>query len=167
MRISFDLDDTLICLQNGTPQEPRLLWILRVFGFNEPLRQGTIGLMQELKKRGWEIWIYTTSYRNMAMTTLWFRLHGVQIDGMINQRGHAKHIAKLNLDRVPSKMPSAFGIDLHVDDSHGVAEEGVRHQFEVVVVDPSDLGWADKVLTAADQIGKPGPGAHATSDLAT
>jgi hypothetical protein len=48
----------------------------------------------------------------------------------------------------PSKYPPAFGIDLHVDDSEGVAEEGRRHRFAVVVVSPRDPDWAARVLAA-------------------
>ncbi|NQD57776.1 hypothetical protein HP546_20795, partial [Pseudomonas sp. CM25] len=49
----------------------------------------------------------------------------------------------------PSKLPSAFDIDLHVDDSEGVRLEGVDHGFRVVVVCPKDENWAQKVLDAA------------------
>ena len=48
----------------------------------------------------------------------------------------------------PSKYPPAFGIDLHVDDSEGVAEEGKLHRFEVVVVSPYDEDWVARVLKA-------------------
>src|SRR5262249_34681987 len=40
MRISFDLDDTLICYQPGVPCEPSLPWHWRLLGGNEPLRRG-------------------------------------------------------------------------------------------------------------------------------
>ena len=38
-----------------------------------------------------------------------------------------------------------YGIDLLVDDSHGVRIEGERHGFRTVVVDPTDSEWAEKV----------------------
>jgi hypothetical protein len=50
----------------------------------------------------------------------------------------------------PSKYPPAFGIDLHVDDSEGVAEEGRRHHFGVVVVSPQDPEWTATVLAAVE-----------------
>ena len=63
MRISFDLDDTLVCYQPGVPQEPCLPWYLRWLAVNKPLRLGTVNLFRKLRGRGWEVWVYTTSYR--------------------------------------------------------------------------------------------------------
>jgi len=57
MRISFDLDDTLVCYREDVPQEPRLGWFLRLFMHDEPLRQGTPELIHQLRQRGWEIWV--------------------------------------------------------------------------------------------------------------
>ena len=53
MRISFDLDDTLICYQPGVPQEKSLLaWLAR-----EPLRLGAKALIRELQRSGHSVGI--------------------------------------------------------------------------------------------------------------
>ena len=52
MRISFDLDDTLVCYRADVPQEPRLPWFRRLFADDEPLRQGVPELMRQLRQRG-------------------------------------------------------------------------------------------------------------------
>jgi hypothetical protein len=52
--------------------------------------------------------------------------------------------------RGPSKFPPAFGIDLHIDDSAGVAMEGADHRFPVLVIAPQDSGWVERVLTEVD-----------------
>ncbi len=52
-----------------------------------------------------------------------------------------------------SKYPPAFGIDLLVDDSPGVAIEGQRHGFAVLVVEPTDSEWTVKVSSALDARG--------------
>jgi len=148
MRISFDLDDTLICFQTGVPQERRLPWYLRWLTRDEPLRLGTVDLMRELRRRGWEVWIYTTSNRRPAAVRRWLRFHGIRIDGFINQDNHNAYLRRSRPDRPPSKNPAAFGIDLHVDDSDGVRMEGDQHGFHVVVVTPDEQDWADKVLQA-------------------
>ena len=51
----------------------------------------------------------------------------------------------------PSKNPRLFGIDLHLDDSEGVAEEGREWGFDVLVLDPADLDWTPKVRAAVEQ----------------
>jgi hypothetical protein len=71
---------------------------------------------------------------------------------VVNQTIHEQHLFHNPRERRPSKNPAAFGIDLHVDDSEGVAEEGRRHGFAVVVVSPSDEEWTAKVLAAAGRI---------------
>jgi hypothetical protein len=151
VRISFDLDDTLICYQDGTPYEPRLGWPWRTF-FHEPLRRGARQLMHTLALQGWELWVYTTSHRAPRDVKWWLWCHGIRVRRVINQDVHERHLFHDRRERHPSKNPRAFGIDLHVDDSEGVAEEGRKHGFEVVVVSPTDPDWAEKVLSAASSI---------------
>ena len=147
MRISFDLDDTLICYQPGVPCEPRPAWYWRAVASGEPLRAGARALMRTLHGRGCELWVYTTSYRPPLSVKLWLRSHGVRVARVVNQDVHDRHLRRPG-EYPPSKNPRAFGIDLHVDDSDGVRMEGDLHGFRVVVVSPDDKAWADKVLAA-------------------
>ncbi|MCC3404659.1 MAG: hypothetical protein JGK17_03540 [Microcoleus sp. PH2017_10_PVI_O_A] len=148
MRISFDLDDTLICNHKEVPREPnRVPFFLKPW-INEPLRLGTRVLIKELKQRGHEIWIYTTSYRSPCLVSLWLRCYGIQVAGVINQNIHRAHLRHYSGDSLPSKNPQAFGIDLHVDDSEGVKLEGKKYGFQVVVVSPEDCNWTRAVLEA-------------------
>ena len=149
MRISFDLDDTLICYRPGAPCEPALPWYWRWLGGNEPLRRGAVKLMRELRQSGWEIWIYTTSHRNTSAVRWWLWCHGIQAVQVINQHIHDTTLRCTPNDHVPSKNPRAFGIDLHVDDSVGVRVEGERHGFHVVLVSPENETWTESVLSAA------------------
>src|SRR5262245_26881609 len=142
MRISFDVDDTLVC-DPSVPTEQLVRWWSR-WRYRELLRRGTRDLMRELAGGGHELWIYTTSYRPPRYLRGWFGSVGVRLSGVVNQHRHELIVGR----RGPSKYPPAFGIDLHVDDSEGVGEEGRRHQFGVVVVSPSDLDWTARVLEA-------------------
>ena len=54
----------------------------------------------------------------------------------------------------PSKYPPAFGIDLHVDDSPGIAIEGEQHGFRVLVIASDDPGWVTRVLEAVAAVAK-------------
>lgn len=154
MRISFDLDDTLICYGADTPQEPAPAWYRRVLTPREPLRLGARALMKELAAAGWELWVYTASHRTPASVRRWLRSHGIRVAGVINQDVHERHLRRATYDTPPSKNPRAFGIDLHVDDSDGVRMEGERHGFRVVVIAPTDAAWADKVLQATRELAR-------------
>src|SRR5262249_12028496 len=120
MRISFDLDDTLICYGTGTPCEPAPPWYWRPFVSGEPLRLRARSLMETLRTAGWESWVYTTSYRNPGAVRRWLRSYGICVAMVINQAAHDRHLRRGASDYPPSKNPKAFGIDLHVDDSEGV-----------------------------------------------
>ncbi|MGE3807801.1 MAG: hypothetical protein AB7K24_24320 [Gemmataceae bacterium] len=147
MVVSFDVDDTLVC-DRSVPTEPSAPWLFRLW-FNEPLRRGARDLMRELIRLDCKLWIYTTSFRDPLYLKLWFRSLGVRLAGVVNQTVHDRVVKPMPFrGYTPSKYPPAFGIDMHVDDSEGVGEEGRRHGFSVVVVRPDDVGWTATVLDA-------------------
>ncbi|MCY2988004.1 MAG: hypothetical protein NTY19_09100 [Planctomycetota bacterium] len=152
MRISFDLDDTLICYREEVPCEPPVPLLLRWLVADEPLRLGIRTLIRDLWTLGWKPWIYTTSYRRPTGVRRWLRLHGVTVAGVINQDVHEAYFRGRSDDCRPTKYPPAFAIDLHVDDSDGVRVEGEQHGFSVVVVRPDDRDWTKKVLAAVTAI---------------
>jgi hypothetical protein len=145
MRVSFDIDDTLVC-SPGVPTEQHLQRWWRLW-YAERLRLGTQSLLSELLRRHCQLWIYTTSYRSPRYLRGWFRRLGVPLAGAVNQVRHERVVGRHG----PSKYPPAFGIDLHVDDSEGVGLEGQRHGFAVVVVSPEDPNWTARVLEAVEQ----------------
>ncbi len=84
MRISFDLDDTLICYQECVQHEPNRVPLLLRFLF-EPLRLGSRRLLRMLIKIGCEVLIYTTSYRSRLWVHIWLFFYGIRVAKVINQ----------------------------------------------------------------------------------
>ena len=154
MRISFDIDDTLVCRGVSYPGEVGRLPPFLLQRFCEPLRGGTRSLVNELRRRGCSVWIYTSSGRTPFQIRLWLFLHGIRVDGIVNDERHRRELSDRRFSRLPSKYPPAFGIDLHVDDSEGVRMEGDQHGFRVVVVQREDEDWVGKVLKAAEKLEK-------------
>jgi hypothetical protein len=150
MRISFDLDETLICYASDAPQESGFLPISLQRHATEKMRLGTRKLIRELQQRGHEVWIYTSSLRSPFHVWLWLLLHGIRANSIINDDRHRRQLIRQNFTPSPSKYPPAFGIDLHIDDSEGVRIEGTQHNFQVLVISPKDNNWTAKVLDAAD-----------------
>ncbi len=144
MRISFDIDDTIVCAPE-VPTEQLVPWWKR-YWYPERVRQGTRDLMRQLIERNCQLWVYTTSHRPRRYLHGWFRSFGIRLEDVVNQDLHERVIGRYG----PSKCPSAFGIDLHIDDSEGVAQEGRKHGFSVLVVRPSDRDWAKRILAAVD-----------------
>ncbi len=144
MRISFDIDDTLIC-DSSVPTEQWVPWWRR-WRYPERLRRGTRSLLIALTRRGCRLWIYTSSGRSPQYLKAWFASFGIPLEGVVNLDRHERVVGL----RGPSKFPPAFGIDLHVDDSSGVAMEGADHRFAVLVVSPGDSDWVERVLSEVD-----------------
>ena len=76
MRVSFDLDQTLLTFTNEFPTEPQNLFqkILRF----EKLRLGTVSLMQQIQLQGHEVWIYTSSQRPKHYINELFLRHNIK-----------------------------------------------------------------------------------------
>jgi hypothetical protein len=152
MRIAFDLDDTLICYGGGVPCEATTpAWAFPVrWWLREPLRAGTTRLLRQLQADGHEIWIYTSSYRTPRYLRLWFRLLGVRLGGVVTAEDHRLAVGRPGSSpwAAASKYPPAFRIDLLVDDKPGVALEGARFGFDVLLVSLDDVDWTNTVLSA-------------------
>jgi len=140
MRIAFDLDNTLIRgVHPFVLETPKRWFWARLLG-REALRAGIIELAAHCQRQGWEVWVYTTSYRSAGYIRRLFWLHGIGLAGVVNQARHDREV------RVRStKYPPQFGIDLLIDDAPGVGLEGERYGFEVLVINPDDAEWAAKV----------------------
>lgn len=147
MRISFDIDDTLILHGKRMAREKSWAPDWLTDRFSEPLRAGARNLFAALKQNGHEVWIYTTSLRSPRYIHFWLWLHSVKVDGIVNEDIHFAKLKEINSASSPSKYPPAFGIDLHIDDSPGVAMEGEQHGFNVIVIKPDDEQWAEDVLS--------------------
>lgn len=146
LRVSFDIDDTLVC-GAGVPSEQLVPFLYRR-RYPEPLRKGARGLLRSLDASGCRLWVYTSSSRPAAYLTGWFRSLGIRLEGVVNLERHSEVVGC----RGPSKLPSAFGIGLHVDDSEGVAMEAEAHGFRVLVVSPQDERWTERVLGAVEAL---------------
>lgn len=142
LTISFDLDDTLIPGMKTFETEPQSLF-QRMRGI-EKIRLGTIVLMATLQQQGHKVFIYTTSLRPVHKIRRTLATYGIRPDKIINQQVHTKVLSG-NHNRC-SKYPPAFGIDVHVDDSEGVAIEGNRHNFKTIIVAADNVAWTDFVL---------------------
>ena len=143
MGLAFDLDNTLIRCGHDFPlATPQRRILARLLG-NEQLREGTKELTDCCRQRGWEVWVYTTSYRSAWRIRCLFWLHGIRLDGVVNQQRHNREVRARC-----TKHPPSFGIDLLIDDSEGVRIESERHVFRVLVVAPDDMRWAEKIQKA-------------------
>ena len=135
MKVAFDLDDTLISNTFSDVEKPPKYLCAKLLK-PEQLRKGTVEIFKFCKQQGWETWIYTTSLRSKWRVKFLFWLHGIHLDGFINQTIHNENVKIRS-----SKHPPTFGIDVIIDDSEGLAIEGKRYGFTVIVIDPNNRTW--------------------------
>lgn len=148
MRISFDLDDLLICYQPGVPREPNCVPLFLRSWFEEPLRLGARELMRELNAQGHELWVYTTSLREPWRVRLWLRFYGIRVGDVITGNRNTAALQETGMTGKLYKIPSHFGIDLHIDNSEGLDKDGERYGFCALVISPDDRDWVPKVREA-------------------
>ena len=63
MRVSFDLDEVLFVSEKTHKTEPPLRFPLNHI-YKERLRLGTPDVVNTLQRMGYEVWVYTSSFRS-------------------------------------------------------------------------------------------------------
>ena len=151
MRVSFDLDEVLFVSPETHKTEPPLIFPLR-FIFKERLRLGTPALLRQLQELGYEVWIYTSSFRTEKYIRRLFRCYGVKLDGIVNGERHQREVQRNSNAPLPQKLPNRYRISLHVDDESVVCSWGRQYGSEAYQLNAQDDDWAEKILRKAEEV---------------
>lgn len=151
MRISFDLDEVLFVNPETHKTEPQLPFPLRNI-YRERLRLGTPELIWELQIQGYEVWIYTSSFRSESYIRRLFRHYGVRLDGIVNGTRHLKEVQRDNKAVLPQKLPNRYRISLHVDDEEVICTAAGQYGFRAYQLNAQDDDWKEKIIEQADKI---------------
>ena len=151
MRVSFDLDEVLFVSPLTHKTEPQLPFPLKYF-FPERLRLGTPDLIRALQQQGYEVWIYTSSFRAEDYIRRLFRAHGVRLDGIVNGERHLKEVQRDNKTTLPQKLPNRYRISLHIDDEEVICSAAGQYGFRAYQLNAQDDDWAQKIIDWAGQI---------------
>ena len=159
MRVSFDLDEVLFVSPVTHKTEPALVFPLNRI-FKERLRLGTPELIGRLQKMGFEVWVYTSSFRTERYIRTLFRLYGVRFDGIVNGTRHLKEVQRNNKTVLPQKLPNHYRISLHVDDETVICTLGRQYGFRTYQLDAQDDDWKEKIIARASEIKRMEEKAH-------
>ena len=151
MRVSFDLDEVLFVSPETHEVEPPPRPPFNRF-FPERVRKGAPDLIRTLQKQGFEVWIYTSSYRSERYLRALFRSYGVHFDDIVNAQRHLREVQRDRKQILPQKLPNFYRISLHIDDEDNIHENARRYGFRSMRVCEPDPDWADKVLKEANRI---------------
>ena len=151
MRVSFDLDEVLfVNPEKFEIEKPPRFPLNRLFP--ERLRKGTVDLVHQLQKEGFEVWVYTSSFRSVSYIRSLFRNYGVRFDDIVNGTRHLLEVQGKRKQAMPTKVPSFYHISLHMDDEESVLRNGQEYGFKVMRVYDPDEHWAEKILEEARRI---------------
>ena len=153
MRISFDLDEVLFVDPSVIEAEEALRFPLNQV-YKERLRKGTIALINKLQEEGFEVWVYTSSFRPEAYIKNLFRHYGIRFDDIVNAQRHLRDVQGSRAQTLPQKVPSHYRIGLHIDDEDVIIRNGRVMGCKVLKVCEYDPEWADKVLHEARRLRK-------------
>ena len=151
LRVSFDLDEVLFVSPKTHKTEPQLPFPLNKI-FKERLRLGTPSLIKQLQNRGYDVWVYTSSFRTERYIRCLFRLYGIRFTEIVNGQRHLKEVQRGRKEILPQKLPNNYRISLHIDDEEVVASYGKAYGFEVFQLNAQDDDWEEKILNRMKQI---------------
>ncbi len=151
MIISFDLDGVLFVGANTFETELPLRYPLTRI-YPDRLRKGTVYLINELKSRGFDVWVYTSSYRSELYIRTLFMHYRITFDQIINAVRHNQDIQENSKLLLPSKLPNRYHISLHIDDEEYVVKTGQIYGFNVLRISDPDPLWAEKIIEEAERI---------------
>lgn len=151
MRVSFDLDEVLFVSPETHKTEPALHFPWNRI-YKERLRLGTPELIHTLQSMGYEVWVYTSSFRTEKYIARLFKHYGVAFDGIINATRHLREAQAGRSSTLPQKLPSHYRISLHVDDEAIVVNLGRQYGYNVIQIDAPDDGWKEKIIAKAEEI---------------
>ena len=151
MRVSFDLDEVLFVSPDTHKTEPALHFPFNRI-YKERLRLGTPELIRSLQEMGYEVWVYTSSYRSEKYIKRLFACYGVKFDGIVNAMRHLKEVQGNRNELLPQKVPSRYRISLHVDDEEVICSHGREFGFEAYRLDAQDDDWKEKIIARAEEV---------------
>ena len=153
MRVSFDLDEVLFVSPLTHKTEPPLPFPLRNI-FKERLRLGTPELITRLQKLGYEVWVYTSSFRSDRYIRWLFHFYGVRFDGIVNGTRHMKEVQGNSKTVLPQKLPNRYRISLHIDDEEVICSAASQYGFRAYQLNAEDDEWKEKIIERAERIKK-------------
>lgn len=153
MRVSFDLDEVLFVSPKTHKTEPPLKFPFNKI-YKERLRLGTPDLIKSLQRMGYEVWVYTSSFRSERYIKGLFRMYGVRFDGIVNGTRHLKEVQRNNKTTLPQKLPNRYRISLHIDDEEVICSLGHQYGFKAYQLYADDDEWKEKIIRRAEEIRK-------------
>ncbi|MDE7094074.1 MAG: HAD family hydrolase, partial [Oscillospiraceae bacterium] len=91
-----------------------------------------------------QYYLFSISFNHLEKNL--FLCYGIQLDGIINGTRHAREVQGSKSESMPSKYPSHYRIDLHIDDDKSVLENSKIYGFRVYFIQEHDENWVENII---------------------
>lgn len=137
--VTIDLDEVLLI--DDSPKAP----FNRIYKIN--LRENASLLICELKRMGFDVWVYTGSYMSAAYINGLFKVNNCKVDGVVNGiNGKTKVVNLRDIFR------NKYKHIVHVDNSTITCVDTKLKDYEIVDITSDESGWAAAVVEMVKQL---------------
>ena len=137
--VTIDLDEVLL-------SEDKMSFPYGVF-YKEDLRENTTLLVREIHRLGFDIWVYTGSYRSESYIKGLFSANNCKVDGVVNGLKYKGKSKKLT-----DKFKEKYKQIVHVDNSMITLVDTINHNYEIIDLPENKKTWASTVAEKTQQL---------------
>ncbi|MBQ9289857.1 MAG: ParB N-terminal domain-containing protein [Clostridia bacterium] len=139
MCVSFDLDEVLLCPDASVPLDH--LSFPRNLLYKWPVRKDAGSLLSELRRLGFDVWVYTGNYKAPELIQKTLKAHGGMADGIISGMNLAKSNTTLK-----TAFTQKYNTILHVDSERILWVHPATKEFDSLELS-RDADWANDAIS--------------------
>ena len=139
MCVSFDLDEVLLTDGGRCPAEKNLCFpFSRIY--RSTLRKHAALLIKELRKAGFDVWVYTGKYYSEEYIRLLFLLYGTRTDGIING------LSKNRSSGMKQAFSHKYAVSLHIDNDSIICVDTKTKEYQIHELASDGASWASEAM---------------------
>lgn len=146
--VSFDMDEVILTDGSIIPVERKLPLIYRKI-YARTLRKASPFLINELTKKGYDVWFYTGEYYSDLYLNLLLKHNGCSVRGIVNGIGHKKTTKS---SRFKESFKKKYTYSLHIDNEGIVCVNNKTKSYDSIEINHDNVNWSKNVLDAINSI---------------
>ena len=139
--VSFDLDEVLLTDGKRCPAAPNFIFPFNLI-YKKRLRKNAHLLINELRRMGFEVWVYTGEFYSDDYVNFMFKLCGTKIDGVVCGSKRQK-----NDHRVSRAFTEKFDVSVQIFNQMISVVNNRTKEFNVEQIPESGSAWASSAIT--------------------
>jgi hypothetical protein len=146
-RATLDLDEVVFALPGETEVEKRRG--LPLYGIQKKyLRLGIPALLNNLRLRGYDIWVYSANYYSVDDLRKYFKRYAVGVDGIIT--GMKKKVSQTDRKKMDELFANKYKKTLHIDTGMIVETSAGGGDFREAEINCEPKTWSAAVMSSLD-----------------